>query len=350
MKVIISLILLTIAGLIGFMLWASRPWTLHERKVIGEIINIEPDIMVDMPEHPTVVKVMTWNMGFLYGLGSVGPGYEPKDSEFYQTKIEQVIKLVQDAGPDVLCLQEVDFESSRTHFLDAAKIVARRAGYPYVAEAPSWEANYIPFPYWPFSRHFGRMKSGGAVLSKYPLLDHQVQFLEKPMGQPWWYNLFYLHRYFQKVTIQIGDKKYKLINLHLEAFDKKDRQEQVKKLVDLVHVEKTDFITGDFNTLPKSATKKNKLSTADDYENDTSYELMMNSGLLDVIPDEIYVLNESRYFTFPSNGPERRLDYIFYHKDLKMMKAEILPSGVSDHLPLKASFQIASPKFHPYEL
>ncbi len=31
-----------------------------------------------------------------------------------------------------------------------------------------------------------------------------------------------------------------------------------------------------------------------------------------------------------------------------MMKAEVLTSALSDHLPLRADFQIDSPKFNPY--
>ena len=76
---------------------------------------------------------------------------------------------------------------------------------------------------------------------------------------------------------------------------------------------------------------------------------MKKSGMEEVIPEEIYGKDEPRFFTFPSWKPDRRLDYIYFKKGLKMMRAEVLPSALSDHLPLKASFQISGPNFNPYQ-
>jgi endonuclease/exonuclease/phosphatase family metal-dependent hydrolase len=333
-----------------FLLWASRPWSLHEQTQLGEVLYLEPDLMVDTEEFPSVIKIVTWNTGFLYGEGSDGTSYQKKDESFYRAKLNEFVSKVKEWNPDILCLQEVDFEASRTHFIDQARTIAKEAGYPYVAEGVSWDANYIPFPYWPLSRQFGKMKSGGAILSRYPILDHQIQLLQKPLTNAWFYNLFYIHRYFQKVTIQVGEKKYRFINLHLEAYDKEDRKTQIQRLIEIVNLEKTDFVTGDFNMIPKSATKRTKFDTPVDYDIDPSYELMSNSGLSEVVPDDIYAKDEALYFTFPSSKPDRRLDYIFFRKGLKMMKAEVLSSNVSDHLPLKATFQIDSPRYNPFEL
>lgn len=345
------MLLYTISGFILFLVlliaWGAYPWSISEETLKPEIVHVEPETMVDMEERPSVVKILTWNLGFLYGQGSEGVGYEFRDKEYFQESLDRLVKEIREWQPDVIFLQEIDFESARSHDLNQAEYLAAKAGYPYVAQAVSWDANYIPFPYWPIRNNFGRMKSGGAILSKYPILDHQVHLLPKPASQPWWYNLFYLHRYFQKVTIEIGDKKFNFINLHLEAFDKVDRLGQVKKLVSQIQKEKIDLVAGDFNMLPTSATKR-KFSNVDDYENDSSYEAMLKSGLQEVIPDEIYGKDESLYFTFPAWAPDRRLDYIWYRSGLKMMKAEILTSALSDHLPLRASFQIDAPYFSPY--
>lgn len=348
MKMILWTILGAFIFLIGLLAWSAYPWSINEKVLMVDVVHVEPETMVDVEEHPSVVKILTWNLGFLYGQGSEGPGYEHREIDFYKRNLEQLAKEILEAQADIVCLQEIDFESSRSHDINQAQYIAIKAGYPYVAEAVSWDANYIPFPYWPLTNNFGRMKSGGAVLSKYPILDNNVHLLSKPASQPWWYNLFYLHRYFQKVTVELGDKKFSIVNLHLEAFDKVDRNEQTKKLVSRVLSEKIDFVAGDFNMVPPSATKRSKFFNADDYENDPTYETLLKSNLLEVIPDDIYAKAESQYFTFPAWAPDRRLDYIWYKPELKMMKAEVLPSALSDHLPLRASFQIDSPRFNPY--
>lgn len=339
-------------GLMGLIAWWGYPWTISGRILKPEVIHVEPEGMVNNEDYPSVIRVQTWNLGYLYGVGSEGKDYEARDKKFYTDKMDLLVAEIKASAPDILCFQEIDFDSQRSHGMNQAQYVALKAAYPYVAEALSWEANYVPFPYWPISSHFGRMKSGGAVLSKYPITSHVVHLLKKPSSQPWWYNMFYPHRYFQQVEIELGDKKIKLINLHLEAFDKVDRKSQVQSLVELVRKERIDLAAGDFNTLPPSATKRRNFVnySKDDYENDPSYTEMEKSELLEVIPDSIYALDELRYFTFPSTKPDRRLDYIFYNKELKMIKAEVLPSALSDHLPLKASIQIATPKFNPYSL
>ena len=334
--------------LILFLVWASYPWTIDSSTSTAEIQNVEPVDMVEENEHPTVVKILTYNIGFLYGRGSEGPGYVHREIDYYQKSLEKISDEIKGWDADILCLQEVDFDASRSHYIDQAKFIAEKAGYPYVAEAVSWEANYIPFPYWPLKNNFGSMSSGGAILSKFPLIDHEVFLFSKPKSQPWWYNLFYPQRYSHVVTVEVGQKKFRLMNLHLEAFDKEDRKLQVQKITEIVKEKNVDVAAGDFNMLPLSATKKSKFYNDDNYENDSSYEIMMKSGLLEVVPDDIYSKNESLFFTFPAWAPDRRLDYIWYRPELKMMKAEVLNSASSDHLPLRASFQVDGPRFNPY--
>lgn len=348
MKMIFGSLLIIVLFVLVFLSWSSYPWSLEGKTIKGSILNVEPDLMVDTEETPSVIKVLTFNIGFLYGKGSEGSGYEHRDVDYYEKSLLKISNDFISWDADIVFLQEIDFESSRSHFIDQATFIAKKAGYPFVAEAVSWEANYIPFPYFPIKNNFGRMKSGGAILSKYPLSLHEFTLLGKPLSQPWWYNLFYLHRYFQKVTVTIGDKSFKLVNLHLEAFDKNNRREQLELLKNEMVKMKFDLIAGDFNMVPTGALKKSKFFNDDDYENDVSYDLMKKSNLLEVIPEEIYLKDEQRFFTFPSWAPDRRLDYIWYQPSLKMMKAEVLSSASSDHLPLMATFQINGPRFNPY--
>ncbi len=348
MKMLLITTLILVAGIIGLLSWASYPWSLGKSVQIRPIIDVEPQDMLDVEEHPSVIKLLTFNLGFVYGEGSEGPGYETKDKDYFIKRLDVLSEELKNWGADIVFLQEIDFSSSRSASINQAEYLAKRAGYPYVAEAVSWDANYIPFPYWPLNRNFGRMLSGGAILSRYPLTNHEVTLLDKPSSSPWWYNLFYLHRYFQKVSVAIGNKKFSVLNLHLEAFDKENRMNQIKELVQKIKTENIDFVAGDFNMLPTSAVKRSKFFNDDDYENDQSFELMLESGLLEVVPEEIYVKDESLFFTFPAWAPDRRLDYIFYKTGLKMMKAEVLPQAFSDHLPLRASFQIDSPRINPY--
>lgn len=348
MKIVLVSLLIVFVSFIGLLAWAGYPWSLKGGSFKKDVVHVEPLGMPESDEKPWVIKILTWNLGFLFGQGSEGPGYEMRDQDFYQNRLKELAEKMKSWGPDIIFLQEVDFDSARSHGINQAQYLAIHAGYPYVAEGVSWNANYIPFPYWPLSRNFGHMKSGGAILSRYPILTHDLELLPKPVSNPWWYNVFYLHRYLQKVTIDLSGRKLSFINLHLEAFDTKDRESQIKYLSEIIEKEQIDFVAGDFNMVPTGATKKSKFEGGDNYENDHSFDLMSRTNLAEVIPEDIYLKDEALYFTFPSWKPDRRLDYIFYKKELKMMRAEVLPSALSDHLPLRASFQISSPKFNPY--
>lgn len=332
-----------------FAAWASYPWSLSASKYTGEIINFDT-YDADLVERPSVLKILTWNVGFFYGEGSEGVHYKAQDSSYFSERLVLASEELKKWDADIVFLQEVDLNSSRSHFINQATTLAKMAGYHFVSLAPSWRHNYIPFPYWPISDHFGAMSSGGAILSRFPLQNAEVHLLEKPASNPWWYNLFYLHRFIQLAEVVIDDKTFSLANLHLEAFERTNREEQIRFLVELHKTKNLDFIAGDFNMVPDAATQKSKFINGDDYENDLSFSLMSESGLDEVVPMDIYEKSEKDYFTFPSSHPDRRLDYIFYQRGLKLMKAEVLTSTLSDHLPVRAIFQINSPKVNPYSL
>lgn len=338
--------------LVGFLLWASFPWTISQKSFEGEIhtFNHIP-AHIDEEVTPPVLKVVTWNMGYAYGLGSEGRGYEQKDSAFFNSRLKQMGELLQKSEADIVFLQEIDFDSKRSTYIDQARVLAELAGYRHVAYAPSWVAGYIPFPYMPIRNHFGQMNSGGAVLSKYPILKNTVDLLQKPESQAWWYNLFYLHRYFQTVEVKVGEKILTAVNLHLEAFDRTNREKQAELLSSRMQTGKIDLVAGDFNMVPTEASKKNKFPDGDDnYENDMSYDLLKRTSLKDVIPEDIYNKNESLYWTYPTDKANRKLDYIFYNEQLRFIKVEVLweASTLSDHFPMRASFQLGPVQFNPY--
>lgn len=353
MKIFIMLLITCpIALIVGFLMWASYPWSTSGKTFEGEIQTLHHvPSLIDEEITPPVLKVFTWNMGYAYGLGSEGQGYEQKSADFFKDKIHEMGLLLQKSEADIVFLQEIDFGSKRSAFADQAQNLAEISGYRYVAYAPSWVAHYIPFPYMPVKNHFGKINSGGAILSKYPILKNTVQLLEKPDSNPWWYNLFYLHRYFQITSIKVGERTLNVVNLHLEAFDIPNREKQAIQLAELISKGPIDLVAGDFNMVPTDASKKRNFPDGEDnYENDQSYEKIKNTALKDVTPEDIYLKNESLYWTFPTNKASRKLDYIFYRSDLRFIKVEVVleASTLSDHYPMKASFQLGTVQFNPY--
>ncbi len=328
--------------------WATYPWNLFPKTRQGEIGSVPG--AASAPERPTTLTLLTWNIAWAYGPGSEGTDdYVPKDPAHFRRHLEGIATAIRASGADVVLLQEIDYGAARSHGQDQLVELARLTGLSHWARAESWRANYIPFPFSPWSRHFGRMRSGGGVISRWPLTANKVDLLQKPLNKSWWYNLFYLYRYFQTVEMRIGERHVRLINLHLEAFDQETKMSQARQLLAKAKNEKLDFVGGDFNMLPEAAMKRSGFSNPEDrYEADATPRILAEMPLKEVVEPAVYARREEAWFTYPSVRPDRRLDYIYYGKRWVPMRSEVVNGtdpGVSDHLPLKAVFQFFEPEF-----
>ena len=115
----------------------------------------------------------------------------------------------------------------------------------------------------------------------------------------------------------------------------------------------------------KSASKSSATKKTDAQINEQKNALKTLAGLigngrtvlmgdLNVLPDDPVLLpiRERMYDTaqsfsslesglsFPSDRPDRKIDYIFTTKDIKVLKAEIPAAAVSDHRPYIADAEI----------
>jgi endonuclease/exonuclease/phosphatase family metal-dependent hydrolase len=344
MKILWTLILFPIAAVMVALLWASTTSLkkgIHNQPIVGANKKT-------LMEPVTKLNVMTWNIGFAYGMGSEGVNYQKLTAQEMQQKLDEVSDVIGKHRPDVVLLQEVDFDSARSHNVDQLKYIAEQNGYKYYAYAITWDNNYIPFPYWPIKNQFGKMNSGGGILSRFPIKENQVHLHVKPQSNPFWYNMFYLFRFTQLITVEINDKPFVVINNHLEAFDKETRQYQAAKLAHAIHdvkKNKENFLAigGDFNTTPPNAVKKSKFEgyAEDNYEEDKTYTLVSQFPFLqEVVNLDEYAQDEKKWFTFSSVKPERRLDYLFVGEYFKVLSTEIIQSQASDHLPVLTNLEL----------
>src|SRR5690606_21886216 len=128
--------------------------------------------------------------------------------------------------------------------------------------------------------------SGGAILSRFPIQENETILLPKPDTFSWLYNLFYLFRYIQKVTVEINGQAWTLLNSHLEAFDTSTRMAHASVLFQTAsqHAHSGDIsllaFGGDMNSVPSNS--KNKSGYADepkdDYRNDETYRILSASS------------------------------------------------------------------------
>lgn len=291
------------------------------------------------------LSLISWNIG--YGRGIEGDLSGPWTREHIEKNLRGIAEAIRSSGADVALLQEVDHDAARSHGIDQAAYIADLLGWGYVASVTTWSNRYVPFPYWPPSRHYGAMGSGQCVLSRFPIESNVRYRLKQPEANPFWYNIFYLHRALQRVDVVVSEeKRIPIFNVHLEAFDVVNNRNHVKVLLEKMAEEKSPYLIvgGDFNALAPGAPKR--FGFVDEPEIDftggNTMELFFGDGrMLDGLSEE----ENEAYMTFPADAPTRRLDYLSADQSGWKRVEGSIPSGVStlsDHLPLRAVFQVVS--------
>ncbi len=327
-----TFVALLVVSITVFYFWASSS-TLPANK-LSEIIN-EPD-PTPPPPHSDTFTIMTYNTGYLSGMTNNRPIETEK--KFFDTNMNTFLQLLDEIKPDILATQEIDFDSKRSFYVNQSQTIARNTDLKFTAVAVNWDKRYVPFPYWPPSVHFGKVISGQAVLSRRPIVSAERVVLIKPLDKPFFYNALYLDRLVQVVKIEIEDKTLIVLNVHLEAFGHETRERQAQTVLDIYRTYKDDYpviLLGDFNCLPPDAEQKENFidEPGIDYHYDKTINFFLNEKSLK--PAELNT------FTFPSNKPTRKLDYIFYnHKKITLVNTYAPEIVSSDHLPVIMEFSL----------
>ncbi len=331
LTIVTILLLMAILAFVVFYFWASSG-TLPLNKQ-SEIITYSGAEVP--PTTPGTFTVMTYNIGYLSGMFNNQAVRRP-DKAFFNKNMDSFLQRLKNIQPDFIGFQEIDFHSHRSHYVNQLKTIAESAGYPYAAKAINWDKRYVAFPYWPPSVHFGRMLSGQAVLSRYPILYAQRIVLQKPAINPFYYNAFYLDRLVQAAKIKIDNRYLIILNAHLEAWCQETREKQAIVVLDIYHSYKDNYpvlLMGDFNTVPPNAPHKRNFQ--DEPETDFSTDKTIETFLKEKSLKAAELVN----LTFPTDKPTRKLDYIFYnHERITLIEVSMPEIDSSDHLPLVMKF------------
>ena len=291
----------------------------------------------------TSISALSWNIAWAYGQGSEGSG-KRKSPEQMKKHLLEISNHIMEINADIVLLQEVDFDSDRSYNVDQAAFIAKKAGYQYLVRGESWSANYLPFPYWPPSEHWGQIVSGGAILSKLPIQDCEITLLPKPAAQSFFYRQFYLFRYLMRCEVSWQGRTLSIFNTHLEAFDLTNREKQTELVTKILSEtsEKPSILGGDFNTVPREA--KNQHAYPDepetDHRNDRTLQILMTNSDLQEAAAQLPTPSVEERYTFPATEPNRQLDHFFNSPQVQAVDFEVSNKTcrASDHLPILSRF------------
>lgn len=263
------------------------------------------------------LKILTWNIAFGYGKGSEGgPHYRKKSRTYFEDRLNKIGDFIQTLNIDIALLQEVDFASARSHFIDQLDWISRRSGLFHRQKLVSWDHPFVPYPGLNPMHFFGRVVSGGGIVSRFPLEEKLNVLLPKPGENSKLYNFFYLNRYLQ--TVQVKTQiPFDLCNLHLEAFSEGNRKHHLEILKDTFLEHHLQFAAGDFNGPAE-----------------LNFQNSNHGGRL--------VVQMSPEPSYPCNDPSQYLDGAIYNSQaVRLIKAQTLHTGVlSDHFPVLFEIEV----------
>lgn len=205
-----------------------------------------------------------------------------------ELNLEALAIDIENSGADVIALQEISRGWLVSGRVDMVEWLSRRLDMPYYFGPSSG-------PFW-----------GNAILSRYPI----TSAVNIPLPSD---NLP-LERAFIAAILEIDGRNFQIIAVHLHhvAEDSDIRVGQVSALLSFYGNTARTVILGDFNAEP----------------NDPEIKMMRAAGLRDVLLS----IEPPPAFTFRSDDPFQRIDYIWVSPDLTWAGVSLTTGTASDHL------------------
>jgi endonuclease/exonuclease/phosphatase family metal-dependent hydrolase len=256
----------------------------------------------------------------------------------FEENNEKLAAFIQSQQADFLCLQEVTKRvdtSARTELISKDVIDASSAELRHSFFAPVWvlskfqKANFHGKELFEFDLG-GNAEFGNYTKAKYSIVKGQNVFVQNHFSYvtDWsnWPEEDY--RGFQVTDLIVEGKELRLINYHgIWSKDKKGT-DRTKKACEVIadYGRKTNgavIICGDFNLFP-----------------DTESIEILNAQFRNLCND--YSINSTRPESNElSNLSRNVVDYMFVNDRVDVRDFQVLPSDVSDHLPLVLEFDLS---------
>lgn len=216
--------------------------------------------------------------------------------------IDLFVSAIKKHGADICCLNEVRGEGPVAGYTDQTNAIGDGLGYyRYFGEA---------------IKVCGTSPYGNAITSRYPFKSAET--IAIPLTADRSENSNYEPRCIIKAVADIDGTEICFLVCHM-GLSNAERKNAVETLCNLIDEIKMPIIlTGDFNTHPQDTVLK---------------------PLHDRLYDSDEKAEGQNAFTYPSDKPEIKIDYIFY-RGIICRESAVITEVYSDHLPVIADFEI----------
>lgn len=232
-KVIFFIVALLLIGFLILVFTEFRPKDAESMEVLGES---KGSVSAD-----EIINIISWNIGYA-GLGKEedffmdgGTGVFPKSQGNVEKNIQGICDFLQNENADIALLQEIDYSSRRTRYMNEINIVSEALNNLDYAYARNYKCLFVPFPFPPL----GKMDSGIVSFSRYGI--NEATRYQLPIPFKWPVSIANLKRCLLETRFEIegSDKELVIYNFHLEAYDSGEgKAAQTKMLMSLLNTER----------------------------------------------------------------------------------------------------------------
>lgn len=256
-KIILGILALLLVLVLGYVIYVFSAWYRVEDNLVLAVHSDPAGNAAVGPETQTQYRIASYNIGF----GAYSNDYSffmdggkesrARSADAVCENVTGAMDTVSAMAPDILFLQEVDVDGTRSYHIDELEL----AGSALDGTFSCWTfaQNYdSPYLLWPLNAPHGANKAGAAVFSRFPVTSAVRRQLPVEDG---FMKLLDLDRCYsvQRVPLADGAKELVLYNFHLSAYtsDGTIAEEQLKMLFSDMSAEyqKGNYVIagGDFN-------------------------------------------------------------------------------------------------------
>ena len=214
--------------------------------------------------------------------------------------VDAVAEVINQAKPDVVFLQELDRNTTRSGKVDQLALLSVKTNLPYT--------------YYGKAIDYQGGQSGLGILSRYTLSDPQRFELPRvELG-----DTYVSYRILVRANITVNEKKVTIASTHLEL-TQENRDLQVPEINKILSTSNYPVILGgDFNATPDN----NTMQTFFSYGFKKTCKTNCN--------------------TITSNSPLREIDYIIYRPEVKfkVISHNVVNTLASDHMPIVSVLEL----------
>ncbi len=240
---------------------------------------------------------------------------------WFEEDIKKVAKFIKAQKVDVICVQELSQNFPKNGNINTAEALGKWLGMNFVYKIGQREKikNKIKW-------------LGNGIYSRYPIQHSRAKYIQTPHGVSQRFPDYARQgRIYIEADINVHGQTYTVGTTHA-AFERsmKDtprKKKEIKKILDIVAKKKARYIfAGDLNAEPQSTLIKGVK------------RYLKHTG-----PDFRFVTYTTKPHlkTYKDHAPlQWRIDYVFATADIKIKRAKLVKTTVSDHLPIVVDFDI----------